>query len=240
VRNLATGASATAPIMDGGSASTNAPTIEVKGGLSFVSIAAGSATCGVTSGGVTYCWGDDEDGQLGPAAITTMCAVTSILSVPCSTVPVPEAGLPQDIVQVASSAGACALERTGAAYCWAMPYVKDTASGGYVTSGPPSLIPGNLVLRWLAVGSRQACGLTGVVDAFCWGRNFEGALGDGTTVDRNNPVLVSGGLKFTTLSAGQQTCGMATDGIAYCWGPRWATDGTTTVELVPVPIAGQP
>ena len=39
--------------------------------LVFQSISAGETfTCGVTTGGVAYCWGDNEYGQLGVRGIT--------------------------------------------------------------------------------------------------------------------------------------------------------------------------
>ena len=45
-------------------------------------------------------------------------------------------------------------------------------------------------------------------------------------------VLVSGGLSFASVSArGVSTCGVATDGSAYCWGDNDVAqigDGTTT------------
>ena len=40
--------------------------VAVSGGLTFTAVSVGAAhTCGVTTAGVTYCWGLNEHGQLG-------------------------------------------------------------------------------------------------------------------------------------------------------------------------------
>ena len=53
-------------------------------------------------------------------------------------------------------------------------------------------------------------------------------LGKGTTTDSRSPVLVSGNLRWQSLSAGLfHTCGLTTDGAAYCWGNNaWGQFGT--------------
>ena len=61
--------------------------VEVAGGLSFAMVsghlnAGGPSTCGVTTGGVAYCWGYNAFGQLGTGTIWS------------SSVPVKVAGQP--------------------------------------------------------------------------------------------------------------------------------------------------
>ena len=55
---------------------------------------------------------------------------------------------------------------------------------------------------------------------YCWGSNFAGALGNGLVEGAfRRPSLITGGMSWTALVAGEQhACGIATGGIAYCWG----------------------
>jgi alpha-tubulin suppressor-like RCC1 family protein len=75
------------------------------------------------------------------------------------------------------------------------------------------------------VGESHTCGLTAAGAAYCWGQNAAGQLGVGDAVLRSSiPLPVTGGLTFATLSAGDaHTCGLTTNGVAYCWG--WNFDG---------------
>jgi alpha-tubulin suppressor-like RCC1 family protein len=95
----------------------------------------------------------------------------------------------------------------------------------------------------------HVCGVTGLGVAYCWGKADEGGLGNGTgtPVIATTPVAVSGGLSFAMLSAGGtydgHSCGVTTDGAAYCWGRNFEGqlgNGMTTASGVPVKVAGQP
>ena len=56
---------------DGTTIDKNVP-VRVSGGLSFMSLSAGSNyVCGVTTTGEAYCWGNNSDGQLGDGTTTT-------------------------------------------------------------------------------------------------------------------------------------------------------------------------
>ncbi len=82
-------------------------------------------------------------------------------------------------------------------------------------------IPARSLARFDAVFAQgqQGCGLRSGA-AYCWGEGGTGALGNGRMISRDTPVPVAGGLAFSALSVGGSgsTCGVATDGAAYCWG----------------------
>lgn len=79
----------------------------VAGGLAFASVTAGNAhTCGVTSGGAAYCWGDNWLGALGDGSTTNR------------TSPVPVSGGLAFARLTVAWYHTCGVTNGGAAYCW--------------------------------------------------------------------------------------------------------------------------
>jgi alpha-tubulin suppressor-like RCC1 family protein len=80
--------------------------VPVSGGLTFSTISAGvQHSCGLTTGGDAYCWGDGTRGQLGEGA-----TVHRFSPVPVS------GGLTFDAIS--ASWHSCAVTSAGEAYCW--------------------------------------------------------------------------------------------------------------------------
>lgn len=224
--------------------------VPVKGGHTFVSLSAGIAhTCGLTSGGAVYCWGNNSSGQLGNGDSSVQASTSPLLVT---------GGL------VFQSIGAgdnhtCAVSTVGVAYCWGsnlglgLGSADTTISRSFapVTVSVPSPV------TQVVAGDAYGCTLVSG-SAWCWGNSEFGQLGMDTTILNscstvfvclNSPHAVSGGLQFQMLSAhaGLEnlldglTCGLTTGGDAYCWGRNLlgeAGDGTTTQRYAPVPVAG--
>lgn len=185
-------------------------------GLTFARVSAGSGhTCGVTVAAFAYCWGDNEDGQLG----------NGTSSEPGSFTPSPVAGGLRFAQIEAGSAHTCGVTTDHVGYCWGFNnqgQVGDGTSGGDRVS--PTPIAGGLAFRLVVAGSNHSCGVTTADAAWCWGLNSVGQLGDGTTTASEVPVQVTGGLSFAGL-ARTGVCGFTTGGDGYCWG------GTTSVPV---------
>ena len=187
--------------------------------LRFVQVSAVSGTtCGVTTSGEIYCWGA---GALGTAQTVDACETLYAGSqgmfrstYRCSSVPVRVESDVRFTSVTASFNRACALDASGARYCWG---VLDN-----VTRPVPQRTADTLHFASLA----SRCGVTLGGDAYCWGPNTSGALGTGSSATPDapvdDPVLVSGGIKWKAVDSGDiAACGISLDGVAYCWGDDW-------------------
>jgi len=198
--------------------------VAVSGGLTFASLVAGSdATCGVTRSGAAYCWG-----------------LGAVMSGPWvgtySTVPNP---VPVNLTFATLTTGWCGLTSGGAAYCWSFsPWGQ--GQGIWQIVG----LAGEETFTALADGGDHTCVVASTGAAYCWGRNNFGQLGIGApdTILHATPVAVAGGLTFVGIATGgSHTCGLASGGVAYCWGSNLygqVGDGTLTNRATPVAVTG--
>ena len=214
---------------------THSSPAPVVGGLTFQSVSAAGHTCGVTTAGVAYCWGSNFQGSLG---------VGSLDGDSLATAPVPVVGGLSFQSVSGGGSHACGVTTSGAAYCWGRnsegqlgATTTETCAAGSCSTAPIA-VSGGLTFASLSAGSSHTCGLTTGGDTYCWGFNGGGQLGDGTTISRSSPTPVTGGLTFASVSVGEITCGVATDGTAYCWGGGRLGDGSSSMSSSPVAVAG--
>jgi alpha-tubulin suppressor-like RCC1 family protein len=189
-------------------ASSRATPTPVKSPIEFTQVVTGlDFACGLGENGMAYCWGENAWASLGDGTKTKHAA------------PAPVKGGLKFVRLGAGGHAACGLT-DGTVYCWGS-FGSNVPTAAQAALGPVTLAGTDVVgVASFAIGSNHACGIIADGSAVCYGANSSGQLGDGTTTDRMNaPVRVSGGLHFTSLTAGNLfTCGLASDGFAYCWG----------------------
>lgn len=194
--------------------------VRAGGSRTYERISAGMRhTCALTGEGVAYCWGANDELQLGTAVALPACQVF-----PCTSVAQQAGGTLRFSEIVAGTFSTCALAKDGKAWCWGLRYRwLDTLD----RSALPAVVETDSAFVSITGGDAHYCGLTAGGTAMCWGVNFAGELGDSTKINRRAPVVVAGNHRFATLSAlGQNTCGITIDGDAWCWGDnRWGQLG---------------
>lgn len=184
---------------DGSTATTGTPTI-VAGGHTFRTdpavifpspspdfplppgpfIAAGhDHTCAVATDGETYCWGLNQDGQLGDNTRTS------------STVPLAVGGTQTLIAVTAGLEHTCGLDANGSAFCWGDNEHGQLGDNSLQDRLVPTPVSGGLAFAYLKAGDISTCGVTSDGVAYCWGDNEYGQLGDGTTTSSSTPVKVA-------------------------------------------------
>jgi alpha-tubulin suppressor-like RCC1 family protein len=230
----------------------------------FVAIAAGGLgelpetefTCAIDVNGQAWCWGENENDELASNIATTSTCESLF---PCSLVPVPvnqgkvvfsqsppQGAPPGSVNLTAGSDFACALDTTGAAWCWGGSLVnrshQEVNFGELgVTGGPfPVQVGGTPFAAAhkffsLSAGGNHACGITTERTLFCWGRNTSGELGINSTNPVGPPTQVNilGETLVTQVAAGTgHTCAITGDAKMFCWGDDVAgelgIDFTTT------------
>jgi len=180
----------------------------VAASISFITLSAGGHhTCGITISGKAYCWGWNQDGQLGDNSTASTRQVVEVAG---------------GLVFTAISAGdrhTCGVTQGGAAYCWGWNVDGQLGIGTQQSDSVPSAIGG---IPFLAVeaGERHSCGVSLGLSAYCWGSNAFGQVGNGGTELALVPVSVQGTNDFSAVSTSLQpfTCGKSTTNTVYCWG----------------------
>jgi len=218
-------------------------TTGVLAGKTLTSIVTGDYhTCAVTSDSLIYCWGYNNNGQLGIGSTTQ-----SNLPVAVSM-----SGVFAGKTIKAVSAGGnstCAIASNDQAYCWGYNANGNLGNGTKTTALIPTAVLTTGVLSGktitqLSAGSVDTCAVASDDKIYCWGYNTQGQLGDGTTNQSSVPIatIMDGALKNKTikqLSVGNTfACAIASDGKIYCWGYNGLGQfGTGTTAYSSVPIA---
>ena len=166
----------------------------VAGGLRFSQISAGDEhSCGVTFSGRVYCWGYNQQGQVGNASLVDTRAPTAVDT----------SGVLAGLTVSKVAAGyrhTCVLAEQDA-YCWGNNDAGQLGNGEvFVTHTTPVAVvkTGTLngkALSDIATGRYSSCAVatpgTGG-DVLCWGKNDDGQLGDGKRpVDSSVPSSVT-------------------------------------------------
>ncbi|MFU8803996.1 MAG: Ig-like domain-containing protein, partial [Bradymonadaceae bacterium] len=181
--------------------------VEVEVYFDFEDVATGGAhACGLI-GGVAYCWGANEEGQLGRGTTSTS---------------EPPARVVTQLRFVSLSLGAahsCGLTRAGAAHCWGSGTDGRLGTGQTARETEPTPVSNGHVFSSLSAGESHTCGIDVTDKLWCWGNGADGRLGNGQAGSQNVPTEISGSLSIRSVSAGgSHTCAITTGSEGHCFG----------------------
>ena len=164
-------------------------------GLALTGIELGdSHTCGVSTAGDAYCWGDGSAGQLGDGAVID------------SGDPVRVSGGHSFVSVSAGAEHSCGVTSEGDAYCWGEN--RDGQVDGIPGSSASAPVPvaGSRTFVSVSAGDTFTCGLTTTAEVTCWGELSQMPLG-------------GGGRSYLSVSAASGfACGVVVGGDVYCAG----------------------
>lgn len=180
---------------------------------SWQNISAGNRhVCGIRSDNHTYCWGSNNEGQLGYQYTDPTNQGTAIPH-----------KLDDNEWQLVNGEGfnsTCALKNDGILFCW----------GSYLLQCQENQSDKSIrqisEIKWkhFDQSNYTLCGITKNNDLYCWGDYGNGNLGIGE-VESEEPFIhiceptKVGNKKWKNISTGRSTtCGIDTAGYLYCWG----------------------
>lgn len=195
---------------------------------------AGTARNGfvVTESGGVLSWGGSVAEQLGRSS--------SLLADP---VPSPIA-LAEATSIATGSAHACAVSRTGEAFCWGQ---NDRGQLGTGTLGDELVparvhLPDDVQAVAVAAGGDDTCIIAASGHLHCWGANDGGQLGISPGHDLASPRRIDGLEQVVSVAIMDESiCALLRSGSVMCWGDnlvgqlgRGTRDGKLHVEAAPI------
>jgi alpha-tubulin suppressor-like RCC1 family protein len=173
-------------------------------------------SCGILYNNSAYCWGLGSEGELGDGSATWHIAYT----------PNPLNTSINNFTKITTGySHSCAIAPNGSGYCWGQGEKgrlgdRDNSSHTVPNPKPIDFSPNN----WteLVAGEVITCGIAPNGSGYCWGDGISGRLGDGN-VDGHNvgipqPINISNNNWKNISAEADHTCGIHTNGTAYCWG----------------------
>lgn len=173
------------------------------------------ASCALKSDGTVWCWGDNNDWQLGSDPATSVTGSTYARQV---------TGLSSIKSISAGDYHTCVIKSDDTPWCWGTGSMGQLGNGSTSPSAPSAVtISGVTTVKAIAAGYGHTCVIKSDDVVGCWGSNWNGETGSGTlTMYELSLVTPQVGGSSVTAKAlsitGNSTCVITTSDEVACWG----------------------
>ena len=197
-------------------------------GGDVVQIASGHAayhTCARKAAGSVWCWGYNNNGQLGDDTTTNANAAVQVK------------GINAAVDITGGYYHSCAVAANGRVYCWGDNLHGQLGDGTTTDSKVPVEVKELDGVVQVRAGYYHTCALKVDGSVWCWGYNNYGQLGVGDTTETSKATRLNGVSGVKALATGYyHTVALRQDGTVWSWGYNASyqtASGSTASALAP-------
>lgn len=202
--------------------------VSIQDGDTYKLVASGDEhTCGITTAGVTKCWGQNMYGQIGNGDKGWSASVSA---------PVEVLGNHAFTMISNNYQHNCAIDTDGAVWCWGGNRYGQLGDGTSDDKVTPVQVQGITNAVHVSVSESHSCAVLASGDLKCWGNNSKGQLGNGNTTESWVPVTAQISDVSRVHAGDEYTCAVVGDGEVKCWGANLngqLGNGTFTNSMTP-------
>lgn len=206
--------------------------ITIAGVTGFRSVTTGeNHTCAISLDNRLFCWGSNEDGQVGGGSSTG--TQNSPLHI--------DSGV--TYLSVASGdMHTCAITTDNKLKCWGRNEYGQLGLGDTSERTSPTDTDNTASYKYVAAGSRSTCAIRTDDKLFCWGYNANYQLGDLSATNRNLPTAIDATESYKMVAVGSKHgCAITLADTMKCWGTNnygQVGDNGVTTRNQPVAVYG--
>ncbi|MFN3827132.1 MAG: hypothetical protein ACK4NR_05835 [Micavibrio sp.] len=182
-----------------------------------------SHVCAIRSDDTLWCWGENQNGQIGNGNTTDQTAPVQI-----------GVDLWQKISTGASYS--CGIKADGSLWCWGFGSSGRLGTGNTASVSVPTAVLGGYSWSSVSLSTESigaaTCGIRDDNSLYCWGSDDDGVMRDGILGSNElQPVLVDSATdhQFVSVVGMGSVCSLKDNGPITCWGSK-DNDGNHTTN----------